>query len=283
VALLLVALDVDTPSAWVACLSLISGISFFAWASNLKRNRTIADTPTSRVASAAPGYVELYGSAINAAEYLAHGRMNRMPCVWYRYVTYQKNSKSEWLEIARGVSDSIFAMDDGSGQCMIDPDHAEVITTHSSTFYEGDYKTVEEQLFASDKIYALGEFTTIGGANTELSQKEDVTALLTEWKKDQPKLLERFDLNGDGQIDLKEWELARRAAVREVEKLHREIRIQPGVHVMRAPHNGQLYLLSNLSPQQLKTRYVWWGWFHLFTFITAGSVAASLGLKMALW
>lgn len=278
--LIVVGLRIDTPPVWVGCFGLISGISFIAWAANLKRNRAIADTPTSKVASAAQGYVELYGQAVNETEFLAQGRLSSMPCVWYRYITYQKNSEGEWSEIARGASDTIFALNDGSGRCLIDPDHAEVLTTHSRTWVDGQYKNVEEQLFASDKIYALGELCTIGGANTNLNAKEDVAALLAEWKKDQSTLLKRFDLDQDGQIDLQEWELARRAAVREVEKQHRELRTRPGVHVMRAPRAGQLYLLSNLSPDQLKTRYVWWGWIHLLTFFAAGGGAVWAGLNL---
>lgn len=277
-ALLLAAWHIDTPPAWAGCLALISAISFFFWASNLKRNRAIADTPTSKIASAAQGYVELYGPSVNSPEYLAKGGKYSMPCVWYRYVTYRRNSDNKWVEIARGESDSMFAMDDGSGRCLIDPESAEVITTHSSTSYDGDYKTVEEQLLASDSIYALGEFSTIGGANTQLDAKEDIACLLAEWKKNQPALLKRFDLDEDGQLDMKEWELARRAAQRDVEKQHRELRQQPGVHVMRAPASGQLFLLSNLSPQQLKNRYVRWGWFHLLTFFAAGTAAASVGV-----
>lgn len=279
--LLLVAYRIDQPPVWLACLGLIAGIGFFSWFSSLKRNRAIADTPTSKVASAAQGYAELFGRGINAPEYLASGGKGSMPCVWYRFVTYRKTADNKWQEIARGISDTIFALDDGSGRCLIDPEGAEVLTSHKRTWYDGDYKHVEEQIFPSDDIYVLGEFSTLGGANTILNQKEDVTALLADWKKNQAQLLERFDLNQDGQIDLQEWELARRAAQREVEKQHRELRQQPGVHVMRAPTSGQLYLLSNLSPQQLKNRYVWWGWFHLLTFFVAGGYAAKMG--MALW
>ncbi len=276
--LLLVALRVNTPPVWAGCLGLISGISFIAWAANLKRNRAIADTPTSRVATAAQGYVELYGRAVNAPEFLAQGRLSGMPCVWYRYVTYQKNSEGKWMEIARGSSDTIFALEDGSARCLIDPDHAEVLTTHARTWVDGEYKHIEEQLLASDRIYALGEFCTLGGASTPLDSNEDVSALLADWKKDRPSLLKRFDLDQDGQLDLQEWELARRAAAREVAKQHRDLRTRPGVHVMRSPPAGQLYLLSNLAPEQLKKRYVWWGWAHLLTFVAAGGGALWVGL-----
>jgi hypothetical protein len=272
-ALLLVTWQIGTPGAWASCLALIAAVSFFAWAANLRRNRAVADTPTSSIASAAQGYAEIYGRTCDGAEYLAEGKLGSLPCIWYRYVSYRKSSDDKWVECARGVSESLFGVDDGTGRVLVDPDRAEVITTHRPTWYEGDYKHVEEQLLPSDRIYVLGEFATIGGAGSDLSLKDDVTALLAEWKNNQPQLLERFDLDRDGRVDLQEWELARRAARREVEKQHREIRQQPGVHVMRAPADGRHYLIANLSPQQLNRKYVLWGWIHLVTFLAAGGAA----------
>lgn len=279
--LLLVALRINTQIGWSGCLGLIGTISFAAWAANLKRNRAIADTPTSKVASAAQGYVELYGKAVNEAEYLAQGTFMSLPCAWFRHTTYQKDSKGDWVVISRRVSDTVFALNDGSGCCLIDPDDAEVLTTHSRTWIEGNYKNVVEQLMASDNVYALGEFCTIGGASAALNLNEDVAALLADWKKDQAKLLKQFDLNQDGQVDLQEWKLARKAAIREVGKQHRDLRTSPGVHVLRAPRSGQLYLLSNLSPEQMRARYVWWGWIHLLTFFAAGGGALWFSLVKA--
>lgn len=284
--LLAVAARIGSPAAWQVCLMLIALISFVAWILNFKRNRVIADTPTSRVDSAAQGYVELFGHASREREYLASNQLGGLPCVWYRFVTYERTADNKWREISRGASDTLFALEDGSGTCLIDPDHAEVKTTHRRTWHEGQYKHVEEMLKPGDALYALGEFSTVGGASTVLDARADVSALLAEWKRDQPTLLKRFDLDGDGSIDVREWELARRQAQREVERQHRELRQQKGVHVMRAPSDGRLFLLSNLSPAQLKLRYVLWGWFHLLVLgaaVTALVLLGLDGLPPALW
>ena len=264
--ILLLAAQVNLPWVWVAALSLISVISFAAWASALRRRRAIGDTPTSSIDSAAQGYVELYARASAAPEFRVQSKAGSLPCIWFRCVTYRKGRDNEWEEVDRSVSDSIFELADASGKCMVDPDHAEVITSHHRTWHDGQYKHVEEQLFASDQLYVLGEFCTLGGANSALDLDADVGALLAEWKKNQPDLLRRFDLDGNGQIDLKEWALARNAARREVEQQHRELRLKTGVHVIRRPQSGQLFLLSNLSPHQLRQRYLLWCWFHLATF-----------------
>lgn len=271
--LLVFGLHVNDKQYWPIALALIATISFFTWASTFKRARAIADIATSRIASAAQGYVEVYGRASVAAENLIRSPLSGIACVWFRYWVYTKeNSDREWREISSGVSDSTFEITDGTGSCVVDPDYAEVIAAEHRVSYQGNYKHVEELLYAGS-IYVLGEFSTIGGANSELNLKEDVSFLLSEWKKDPVTLKKRFDLNGDGEIDLQEWELARRAAIREVEMQHREIRKETGVHIMRAPRGNRLYLLSSLSPQKLRQRYVWWSYFHLFMcFVASGTL-----------
>src|SRR3990167_6109615 len=99
--LLLVALRINERPAWIGCLGLISSISLFAWTSSFKRNRAIADLPTSKVASAAQGYVELYGRTPSDAEFLAPNKMGSLPCVWYRQVIYRKTANDKWQEISR--------------------------------------------------------------------------------------------------------------------------------------------------------------------------------------
>jgi len=277
--LLIVGIKTGRPSGWVFSLGMIAAVGFFAWIAAFRRSRVIADTPTSKIASAAQGYVEIYGSATRAPEYEVKAILASQPCIWFRCVTYRKVGDDKWQEISRETSDSLFELNDSTGKCMVDPEHAEVITTHKRTSYDGQYKYVEEQLFCSDNVYALGEFSTVGGANSTFDLNGDVNMLLTQWKQDKPALLKRFDLDGNGEIDLNEWQLARSAARREVEKQHRELRLQTGVHVMRQPASGQLFLLSNLSPQKLKLRYALWSFFHLAMFFGGVGGAVWVALR----
>jgi hypothetical protein len=184
--------------------------------------------------------------------------------VWYRYTIERERGDDKGYDIVeQGASDDTILIDDGSGQCFIDPDYAEVITRHKQVWKKGDYRYTEYLLSPLDTIYAIGEFTTLGGANSHLDFKGDLNALLTEWKRDKTQLHERFDLNKDGQIDPREWELAVLAAKREVAKQHGEIRLRDGTHLMRKPKDGRLFLLSNLSEENLARKYVLWGGFHL--------------------
>ena len=275
--LLFIGLRIGTPEGWLVSFSLVALTSFFAWMGNIRRHRTIADTPTARVASAPQGYVEFFGRSEQHDGFQLFSKLTQLPCLWYRYEVERRNSQNNWESVEQGESHDTFLLADETGKCVVDPDEAEIITTHKQTWHEGDYRYTEYLLLGQDGLYALGEHATLGGTNSDLSLKEDVSALLAEWKQDKRQLLTRFDLNHDGEIDLKEWELARRQAVRAVEKQHREIRLKDGVHVMRKPRDGRLFLVSNLPPAKLARKYWLWAWAHLAFLLSAlGCLAYTL-------
>ncbi|MGH8701974.1 MAG: hypothetical protein ACREVR_12485 [Burkholderiales bacterium] len=84
---------------------------------------------------------------------------------------------------------------------------------------------------------------------------------------------ERFDLDRNGRIDTKEWGLARLQAQRQVRKQHAEIRSRSveGVHILRKPGDGRLFLLANELPDKIGARYRYWSMAHFVIFIGAGS------------
>ena len=51
----------ESQAVWIGCLLIIAGLATAAWLQALQRKRRIGDTPTSKIASAAQGYVELQG------------------------------------------------------------------------------------------------------------------------------------------------------------------------------------------------------------------------------
>lgn len=272
-----VAAHADSPAVWPYALASMSLVSFAAWIANYRRYRQIADTPTSRVASAAQGYVELLGRAAPLPGMAALlTRFRQLPCVWYRYQVEEKGSNDKWSFKDEGESEDPFLLIDATGQCVIDPEQAEIITSHVDTWTEGDYRYTESLLLPQDRISALGEFSTIGGAGATLDFDGDVGALLAEWKKNQPQLRERFDLNRDNSIDAMEWELARRQAQREVERQHLEIRASSDVSILRKPADGRLFLLSNHLPDKLTTRYLRWSSVHILIFLGAGAWSFAL-------
>ena len=66
--------------------------------------------------------------------------------------------------------------------------------------------------------------------------------------------MRRFDNNGDGSINLAEWEAVREAARRAVQEMQAARPAQDALHVLGKP-DGQLYLLAALPPADLARRF----------------------------
>jgi len=62
-------------------------------------------------------------------------------------------------------------------------------------------------------------------------------------------LLRRFDVNGDGEIDPREWRLVRRQAEKEVMRQRVNRPSAPGVHLLRRPPRQQYPFLLSAFPQ----------------------------------
>lgn len=268
-ALLVIGAQTESPLGWSVCLGLMALLSLWAWSGALKRRRAIADTPTSRIASAAQGYVELQGNGRPMAGLPLVSPLSGGRCLWYRNTTEQKDSENQWKVINRDESEASFVLDDGSGLCAVDPAGAEIHTRHKQQWSEGDYRHTEWTLRDGDDIYVLGGFHTRGGGDALLDPAEDLKQVLAEWKRNPEELHRRFDLNGDGELDMEEWRLARQAARREVAQLHRQARAVPDIHLMGSPDGGRLYLIANLAPEKLARRYGLWALFHLAVFFAA--------------
>src|SRR6202011_3390048 len=91
--------------------------AFKAWG----KNRVIEDTPTSRVRSAAQGYVELSGRGILPPCAQSKGPLTGKPCTWWRYKIKERGSSGRsrsWRTIESGASELPFLLDDGTGLCL---------------------------------------------------------------------------------------------------------------------------------------------------------------------
>ena len=269
-----IAFQVASGEVWPYALLAMSAVSFFAWVANYRRYRYIQDLPTSRVASAAQGYVELFGRTELLPGEPIESKLSRSRCCWYSFQIEEKGSDDKWSTVDSGSSVEQFLLVDETGQCVISPEGAEVVTHDQKSWEELDRRYNEWLLLPKSVDYAIGEFSTTAAAAVEAGEERaDVGALLAQWKADQKQLLERFDLDRDGRIDLKEWELARLQAQREVRKRNTETqsRSVDGVNLLRKPRDGRLFLLANEMPDKLGSRYRFWSWAHLVIFLGAGS------------
>ena len=179
----------DEQAILLIILLVASVTAIYSWWHYLHRLRLIEDTPTSRIRSAAQGYVELMGVSrwIDGPSIVSP--LTTRPCVWYSYRVEQRTRGSKnnhWRTVDSGVSEELFALDDGSASCLVDPEDAEVITDNRSVWYGnsqrpgrghvgfknsvlegvtstllsvgGRYRYTEKWIDAGESIYVVGDF-----------------------------------------------------------------------------------------------------------------------------
>jgi hypothetical protein len=271
--ILVIAFQAESISAWPFAFAAMAGVSFFAWMANYRRYRQIHDLPTSKVASAAQGYIELFGRSVQISGTPVLSPFTALPCCWYRYCVEHRTNENKWEHEDSGESSAHFMLKDETGECVISPEGAEVLYATKSATVKGDRRYTEWLLLPQGVLYAIGEFSTRSGADLDLDKNRDISELLAEWKTDKPTLLRRFDENSDGAVDLREWEKARLEAQREVEKRHAELRTSPGVHLLGKPRDGRVFILAAELPEKIGRRFAAWAWVHLAVFF--GALSAS--------
>jgi len=245
-------LDTVELTVLLVVLAAATAFGFYQAFRRLWKARVIEDAPTAKVRSAHQGYVELIGEAQAMRGEPIIAPLSKLACCWYRY-TIESKEGGKWRLSRKEVSDGLFLLRDDTGECIVDPEGAEV-TPGSKRVWYGDgndpitvvmpprgaegvalgpvimrssagslnsrYRYTEELIVAGDRLYALGEFKTLDDIDHHQSRSEMLGALLRDWKRDWRRLLHRFDHNRDGQIDADEWEDARRVAEREVARDH---------------------------------------------------------------
>lgn len=262
----------------VAALLALTGGAFYEIWRALRRSRIIGDTPTSRLRSAAQGYVELegHGSLMEGLPIVAP--LSGIACLWFRYRIERRRSITDlrgrgwWHTVREGVSDGLFRLEDRTGACIVDPDRAEVIPSLRRVWYGGsdapalvlgahaggglsfaEYRYTEERLMPGP-MCALGWFKSVADADDNIDA--DVAVLLRRWKGDRSALLARFDRNADGQIDLEEWARVREAALQQVLKERAERAAEPETNTLVCPPDArQPYLLVAGTERAAARRY----------------------------
>lgn len=247
----------------------------------IRRARWIKDTATSKIRSAHQGFVELEGVAIRLDDHLAlKAPLSGTDCVWFdiRVEKYRRdydNKSARWETIVRQTSDEMIKIDDGTGSCLIDPEGATVYPGYNRTWrgstemppwgapsktnalaflslsnLGNEYRYTEKLLLERADLYVLGQFKTLSH-NPDMDVESKAVALLKEWKQD-PTKMQRFDLNNDGKIDMREWEWARRLARAEARKQQDSVAMDESeIHTMSKPSDGRPFILSGIPQKKL--------------------------------
>lgn len=249
-----------------AILMLCALTAILAWAFNFRRLLGISEVPVSTIASAAQGYVELYGTA--KAITLTRSPIRGAECVWFRLWVYSRDSNYMWRLVDYRMSAQPFLLQDGTGQCRIDPAGAEVFAASRHVIEQHGHKYIEDVLFAEKPVYVLGDLDTGSQINTEAEIHQHAGKLITKLKQSKSRLLQQFDFNRDGEIDLQEWEHARESAYAEARARHAQ-RLEIEEHQIAKPANNKLFLISGIAPQALRQQYRRWAWVHFSLFCLA--------------
>lgn len=258
--------------------------------------RYLLDTPTSKIRSAAQGYVELYG-VLQEHKASLQARLTGKPCLWWRFKVEEYSSsdkRSAWRVVKSGSSEACFLLSDGTGECLVDPRGAEIrpatkevwqsdqapLTMGGGGLFDWfssgkQYRYTEERLHAGEPLYAIGDFHTHGGGQQGLDLSAAQGAVIREWKGDYGQLLERFDSDGNQQLDESEWNRVRLAAQLEAEDRHRVQSRQPALHQMGKPSQAQPFILSSHGEDQLARQFHWQA--------LAGAVVCLLGALALTW
>jgi hypothetical protein len=262
------------PMVFVLCAL----VAMLAWAFNFKRLLGMSEIPVATIASATQGYVELFGTSKSVTP--TRSPIRGVECVWFRLWIYSRDTNYMWRLADYRISEQLFELQDDSGVCRIDPKGAEVFAASRHIVVQHGHKYIEDVLFADKPVYVLGDLDTGSQINTEAEIHKDAGKLITQLKQSKARLLQQFDLNRDGEIDMQEWELARERAYAEARATHAQ-RLQSEVHLIAKPANKRLFLISGISPHALRQHYRRWVWVHFSFFCLAILLSVFIGILAA--
>jgi hypothetical protein len=271
--------------AWLLTLVLAAAMLACLWfgLGRLRRARLIEDTPTARIRSAHQGYVEFEGRARMMPGPPIFSPLTRTPCVWWRFRVERRKGygtrSAAWSVVESYSSDDMFLLDDGTGECVVDPQGARVHPSLRRTWYGstqrpmwtpqgsrrfnlfpfGTYRYSELLIGINTPLHVMGFYRTHSGAPV-FDEAADVRELIAQWKREPEQLLKRFDANGDGEICMQEWQAVRKAAAEEVRRRHVDTAAAPDVSVVSRPRDGRPFLLSAVPQATLVRRKKWTGW-----------------------
>jgi hypothetical protein len=246
-----------------AALLMLWGAFYF-----LRLKRKIENTPTSRVRSVAMGMVEVKGKAIR--RYALVSPMSHIPCVYYRLTRYKRDKNNQWKKV--GVTKSSrasFLLEDETGRVEIDPARCRIAAGTKQEGHEGETgfilsnsaeeKWIENIIVEGALIYVLG--FAASKRKTGPSRHDRKIEALRDLKND-PQLLKRYDIDGDGKIDEDEWEAARQDVderlTHETLQQRQKRRKQEEQIVIGFRQGYPLIINESHSEGQLTQRYFWY-------------------------
>lgn len=206
------------------------------WRNGMKVRGLSTSTATSKVATAAKGFVELAGVARALNSEPLCDPITSKPCVWYHFETEERKrwgKNSNWRVVNSATSARPFVLDDGTALCAIMSLQATIDRQRPETIKESSTRRHRVwRIVAGDSLYALGHMERLAPGELDAEpaakpsrkplaqasydrakQANDIAgSLLRSWKSNRQELVARFDSDGSGHVDWQEWEKARAEA-----------------------------------------------------------------------
>lgn len=265
----------------LAVLVAPAAYGFIGWYRSLSTRRLIEGLAVSKCRSVAQGYVALAGRQKAVPGHPLIAPMTGRSCTWWSH-TVEKRDHLRWVVIARRTSHIPLLLDDGTGQMMIDPAGAKVHATKrdrwrgtdyridhppSMDMLRGPYRHTETRMTEGEPLYVAGLHTNRSARSLPSALEVDIAATLARWKDDQTSLLTRFDANGDGVIDMDEWNHARDAAHIQAATNAVKPTVTPEAGTISCPPDHRPFILSVQPTQDLVRRVKLSGYGKLALFI----------------
>ena len=260
-----------------------AGVGFFLWKKSFQRARMMEDMATSKIRSAAQGFVELSGIQHPIEGIPLSAPLTGSACTWWDYKIERReqtrNSKGQtrtrWSTMEKDTSVGFFHLRDETGEILVNPVGADVTPSLQRVWYgdarrpngdstsrfgaslKGRYRYTERIMRPGEPIYALGHFETWSNVPGRNERSKKRSEILAEWKTDAAELVRRFDADGDGRVDQDEWESARQAAQALAEEQVAEAAMKPDVDILMKPEEDHPFILSTKSQDELAKAYRW--------------------------
>ena len=251
-ALIVIGIFVPSSKIWLLILPLLACASFYYWISAYRRKRSIEDMPTSKIANAAQGYVELCGTVESAFGTTLTGPITHEPCVWYCYGIDENRGRDNSRTIEKGTAGVPFLIRDETGVCLINPSNAELLCEMCQSWDEGNRHYSEWSIRIGDPIYAIGRYST-RTLPPAVDPDIEANALLRSWLANPKGFFTRFDADHDGKIAAPELAKAREAARGEVAQ--RIANKAAGLNTLVAPEDGRPFFIMNMTEGGVEGRF----------------------------
>lgn len=262
-------------SRW--CLMLYGTFAgFIVWQHGLGYSRLIQDVPTSEIATAAQGYVELFGKAAPFEDQRGQ-RDSGVPVLWVRKELAERTDISEarafpfnlfYTPVAVEESQTPFSVVDKSGKACILPHGAEVIVSRKKVQHHDNQRVTEETIRAGDDLYVIGNFSS---HTSSFPYEQKLEQLLSNWDRD-PAVRARFDRDHDGRLNPAEWREMHLHAQMTISREQKGFADIDQRHMIYCPADGRRFVISTLAPAKLAGHYFFHMLIGLFLFFACLTV-----------